>query len=75
MADSPPPTVPANPSREEEILPPVEQPSAGFIVQLFVIPGMIVLVIVMVWLGLSWLAHHGTHPEELVRQKRREFTQ
>jgi len=70
MADSPPPTVPANPSREEEVLPPVEQPSAGFIVQLFVIPGMIVLVIVLLWLGFSWLAHHGTDPAELVRQMR-----
>ena len=30
----------------DELLPPVEPPSAGFIVQLFVIPAVIVLIIV-----------------------------
>jgi hypothetical protein len=55
---------------DRESLPPVEQPSAGFIIQLFVIPGLIVLMIVLLWLGFSWLAHHGTHPEEIVRQMR-----
>jgi len=37
-------------------LPRVEPPSAGFIVQLFLIPALIVLVIVIVWLGVSRLA-------------------
>ena len=70
MSETLPPTdVPPAPSGSEN-LPPVEQPSAGFIVQLFVIPGLIVLVIVLLWLGFSWLAHQGTRPEQLVRQMR-----
>ncbi|MCC7475157.1 MAG: HEAT repeat domain-containing protein [Pirellulales bacterium] len=39
----------------EELLPPVEQPSARFIIQLFVVPALIVLAIVGVWLMFSWL--------------------
>lgn len=70
MSETLPPTdVPPAPS-DSENLPPVEQPSAGFIVQLFVIPGLIVLVIVLLWLGFSWLAHQGTRPEQLVHQMR-----
>lgn len=37
-------------------LPPVEAPSAGFIVQLFVIPAIVVLVVIMVWLLFGKLA-------------------
>src|SRR4051812_47122696 len=37
-------------------LPPVQPPSAGFIVQLFLVPGLIVLVIVGVWVGVNRLA-------------------
>ena len=44
--------LPANP----EMLPPVEPPSAKFIVQLFVVPGLIVAVIVGVWLLFGKLA-------------------
>jgi len=40
----------------DDALPPVEPPNAGFILQLFVIPAMIVTVIVMVWLLFGWLA-------------------
>lgn len=39
-----------------EHLPPVEPPSAGFIIQLFVVPALIVLVIVGVWLLFGKLA-------------------
>jgi HEAT repeat protein len=39
-----------------EILPPVEPPSAKFIVQLFVVPGVIVAMIVGVWLLFGKLA-------------------
>jgi HEAT repeat protein len=39
-----------------EDLPPVEPPSAGFIVQLFVVPGIIVVAIVAVWLLFGKLA-------------------
>jgi hypothetical protein len=37
-------------------LPPVEAPSAGFIVQLFVIPAIVVLVVILVWLLFGKLA-------------------
>jgi HEAT repeat protein len=39
-----------------EMLPPVEPPSAGFIIQLFLIPALIVLAIVGVWLFVNRLA-------------------
>lgn len=50
-----------------EPLPPVQPPSAGFLLQLFLIPLVIVTIIVMVWLLFSWLAHLGTNPQDLVR--------
>jgi HEAT repeat protein len=37
-------------------LPPVEAPSAGFIVQLFVIPALVVFVVILVWLLFGKLA-------------------
>lgn len=40
----------------DELLPPIEPPSAGFILQLFVVPAAIVLFIMMVWLLFGWLA-------------------
>lgn len=46
-------TAAAPPSEE---LPPVRPPSAGFIVQLFVVPGLIVLAIVGIWLLFGKLA-------------------
>ncbi len=52
-------------------LPPVEPPSPGFIVQLFLIPMLIVAIIVVVWLLFSWLAHMGSRPEELVNDLER----
>lgn len=52
-------------------LPPVEPPTAGFIVQLFLIPMLIVGIIVVVWLLFSWLAHMGSRPERLVRDLER----
>lgn len=42
-----------------ESLPDVKPPTAGFILQLFVIPGVIVFVIVIVVLLFRWLAHMG----------------
>jgi hypothetical protein len=56
------------PHYPDDQLPPVEPPSAGFILQLFVIPGVIVVVIVAVWLMFSWIAHHAsTRPEDVVQ--------
>jgi hypothetical protein len=54
----------------DDALPPVEPPSAGFLVQLFVIPGVIVAIIVMVWLLFHWLAHMGNDPRQYVDKLR-----
>ena len=50
----------------DDLLPPVEPPSAGFIIQLFVVPALIVLVIVSVWLTFTWLVRR-TSPEAMVQ--------
>jgi HEAT repeat protein len=47
-------------------LPPVEAPSAGFILQLFLVPGIIVVVVVMIWLLFNWLAHKGNDRDAFV---------
>ncbi|MEK6250295.1 MAG: HEAT repeat domain-containing protein, partial [Planctomycetales bacterium] len=52
-------------------LPPVQPPSAGFILQLFVIPGVIVLIIVLVWLAFHWLAQMGSDPAALIKEMRK----
>jgi hypothetical protein len=65
-------TIPVDPNiSPDEILPPVEAPSAGFLLQLFLIPMVIVSIIVMVWLMFSWLAHMGNDPADLVQSMRR----
>jgi hypothetical protein len=51
-------------------LPPVEPPSAGFVVQLFVIPALVVLVVIVVWLLFGKLAHGERDAMEYVRQLR-----
>jgi HEAT repeat protein len=52
----------------EDLLPPVEPPSAGFIIQLFVVPALIVLVIVGVWLSFNWLVRRtATRPQDLIQ--------
>lgn len=43
------PTEPAPSSPLSDNLPPVQPPTAGFIVQLFVVPGLIVLAVIAVW--------------------------
>jgi HEAT repeat protein len=48
-------------------LPPVEAPSAGFIVQLFVIPAVIVFVVIVVWLLFGKLAGGERDATEYVR--------
>jgi len=54
-----------------DALPPVEPPSAGFVVQLFFIPLVIVSLIVGVWLMFSWIAHAGSNPRALVAEIRK----
>jgi HEAT repeat protein len=51
----------------DDLLPPVEPPSAGFIIQLFVIPALIVLLIVSVWLAFNWLVRAASSPEDVVK--------
>jgi HEAT repeat protein len=51
----------------DDALPPVEPPSAGFIVQLFVVPGVIVLVVVIIWVLFNWLAQKGNNRDAYVR--------
>lgn len=55
----------------DDSLPPVEPPSAAFLVQLFLVPGLIVTIIVCVWLAFHWLAHLGNDPQAYVRTLRR----
>lgn len=56
----------------DDALPPVEPPSAGFLVQLFLVPALIVGIIVSVWLAFHWLAQLGNDPQAYVRQLRRD---
>ncbi len=53
-------------------LPPVEPPSAGFLVQLFLVPGLIVAIIVVVWVLVDWLAHMDADPKQYVDGLRRD---
>jgi HEAT repeat protein len=45
----------------------VEPPSAGFIIQLFVIPALIVLLIVSIWLAFNWLVRAASSPEDVIK--------
>jgi hypothetical protein len=54
-----------DPGRE---LPPVQAPSGRFIVQLFLVPGLIVTVAVLILLGFSWLVGGDSEPEKLLER-------
>lgn len=75
MAKSLPPISDEQPAQKtfspDQSLPPVEPPSAGFILQLFIIPSIIVAIIAVVWLLFSWLAHMGNSPEKMVQNLER----
>ncbi len=49
----------STPVTGDDLLPPVEPPSAGFIIQLFVVPAVIVLGVVLLWLLVTTLATQG----------------
>lgn len=51
----------------DESLPPVEAPTAGFILQLFLIPMIIVSIIALVFVTIHYLAHMGSNPRDLVQ--------
>src|SRR5271170_4748762 len=59
----------ANPATLPD-LPKVEPPSAGFVVQLFVIPALVVVVVIIVWLLFGKLAGGERDAMEYVRQLR-----
>ncbi len=65
----------ASPDREpvspDDHLPPVEPPSASFILQLFIVPGVIVVAIVLVWLLFTWVARAGDDPKQYISGLRR----
>ncbi|GIW93550.1 MAG: hypothetical protein KatS3mg110_1591 [Pirellulaceae bacterium] len=50
----------------ESVLPPVEPPSASFLIQLFLVPLVIVLIVVSIWGFFSWLVNSRTNPQDLV---------
>ncbi len=52
----------ARASRPDDLLPPVEPPSAGFIVKLFLVPALIVSLVVFVVFTFNWLVHLGSNP-------------
>ncbi|MCA9118121.1 MAG: hypothetical protein KDA79_23780, partial [Planctomycetaceae bacterium] len=54
--------------RLPEELPPVEPPSAGFIVQLFLVPGLIVAAIIGVWVLFGRIAEGRQDWRELVAE-------
>ena len=63
-----PPKYESRPPLGEELLPPVEQPSARFIIQLFVVPALIVMLIVAVWLSFNWLVRStALGPDKLIQ--------
>jgi hypothetical protein len=51
----------------DDALPPVEPPSAGFIVKLFIVPAAIVIVVLTVVLGFNWLAQRGGNANSYVQ--------
>jgi HEAT repeat protein len=55
----------------DDQLPPVEPPSAGFIVRLFVIPALIVVIMFALGAGIKWLAERESNPMAYVEALRR----
>ena len=59
------------PLSSDELLPPVEPPSAGFLLQLFVVPAVIVAAVVLLWFTIESLARSGEQdPEKIIRALR-----
>ena len=69
----PPAQIPAQmPAQSpDNSLPPIEPPSMKFIVQLFVIPGVIVGVIVLAWFLITQLTQAGNDPHSFVQALRK----
>ncbi len=66
-ADHPSADPPMSLLSAEELLPPVEEPSAKFLLQLFVIPAIIVLGVVLLWFLVTTVATRGDrNPEKIL---------
>ncbi len=67
---------PGEPSRKPAApeLPPVEPPSAGFIVQLFLVPALIVIVVLAVWVLFGRMASSDQDWQTLVAELRSDNT-
>ena len=62
---------PTPPLPADEMLPPVEPPNARFLIQLFVIPAVIVLIVVCLWLLVTSMASsENRDPEKIVSRLR-----
>ena len=60
-----------SPLPADEMLPPVEPPNARFLIQLFVIPAVIVLIVVCLWLLVTSLANSDNlDPQKIVNRLR-----
>ena len=68
MSSNPPePSDSEKPVPADEMLPPVEPPNAGFLLQLFVVPAVIVLAVVCLWMLVTWMASSDSEdPEKIV---------
>lgn len=72
MSAAEPKSLPPEKRSPSDVLPSVEPPTAGFILQLFLIPLLIVSIIVVLWMLFSWLAQFGkSDPQALVREIKR----
>ncbi len=58
------------PLSTDELLPPVEPPNAGFILQLFIVPGLIVLVVFLGVLVIGWARSATADPVEKIQALR-----
>jgi HEAT repeat protein len=68
MSSNPPePADNEKPLPADEMLPPVEPPNAGFLLQLFVVPAVIVLVVVCLWMLVTSLASSDSEdPQKII---------
>jgi len=69
-ANSPTDANRAEPLSADQLLPPVEPPNAGFILQLFIVPGLIVLAVFLLVLLIGWARSSQEDPIAKVRALR-----
>src|SRR5450631_1603704 len=61
--------VPANDAARPDVgLPPVQPPSGRFIAQLFVIPGLIIFVVVLLYIGSTMMVQRDREPTQFLAQ-------